>query len=439
MENTVEGNQKLVTPKATHQEDLISTPIKPISKIEKKTPSIYKTKKLLIIVTVSILMCLGVIIYKSAINKSEINSRLIQTKTAVFQDEGPLNTPSPISTPKTTELDIVTTAQVTQITPKSILKTCIKWNPGNYVLVDLFNNPNRLDSLLSEMGNNFKGVEVPVLWSKIETSEGVYDFQYIDSIMNSVKASNKQVFFFVSERAFNSDILPVPEYIVTDKKYGGGAYKFSGNGQIAAVWNEAVQLRFFELIRKLGERYDSQINFEGIIFPESALNITPLPIGATQENYSKYVLRRVEIAKQAFPTSIVLQGFNWGLEKIIPQHAMENKVGFHGPDLVPDSQRLTTKKRIPAYDFYPEYSGKIPLAVDVQSPVLKHNGEWGDFSLEEIYKMGVETLKVNYIFWADLNWGKNYKNFSEINKFISEKGGNFQNVSCPSSIGVCCN
>jgi hypothetical protein len=342
--------------------------------------------------------------------------------------------------------------------PTSSPLSCTKWHPGHYALLsadsdkklfttdptkladyaDLNWNESYLTTFLSGLGDNFKGVEIPVIWRTVERSKDIYNFDYTDAAMRAAEKSNKRVFFFVTERNFNSTNRPVPDYLYQDAQYGGGAYNFSGAGQVAAVWNSAVQQRFYELIKKLGERYDNQNNFEGIIFPESALNISPLPAGATVANYSSYLKGRIETAKKYFPTSIVLQGFNWGYEDVIPQNSLTQGAGFHGPDLIPDIGRKSSQKRISAYTYYPLYAGKIPLAADVQSPELKPTGSLGDFTLESIYQMGTGTLKLNYIFWAVFEWGPKYFNFSDIKPFINGKNGEIKNTACPSAIAPCC-
>jgi hypothetical protein len=342
--------------------------------------------------------------------------------------------------------------------PPPILTTdCTKWHPGHYALLSLDSdkklfstdpakltdyarlnwNEQNLTNFLTGLGNNFKGVEIPVIWRTVEKSKDVYNFDYIDTAMRAAHQSDKQVVILLTERNFNSASRPVPDYLYSEE-YGGGAYAFSGKGQVAAVWNSAVQQRFYELIKKLGERYDSQNNFEGVIFPESALNISPLPTGATVANYSSYLLGRVAAAKKYFPTSIIFQGFNWGYEDVIPKNALTASAGFHGPDLIPDSERNAAQKRISAYSYYPSYAGKIPLAADVQAPELKPQSSLGNFTLDGIYQMGVDTLKLNYIFWAVFEWGPNYYNFSNIKPFINSKNGEIKNTTCPSAISPCC-
>lgn len=336
--------------------------------------------------------------------------------------------------------------------------SCTKWHPGHYVFVstgsdkkffstdpakvtDYVNlnwDESYLSNFLSGLGDNFKGIEIPVLWRSIERSENVYDFTMIDAALRAAKTSNKQIFLFLLERSYNSPNRPIPDYLYNDSKYGGGAYSFSGGAQVAAVWNDEVQKRFYALIKKLGERYDGNANIEGIIFPESALDISPAPAEATTEKYDAYIKGRIEAGRQSFPNSQVFQGFNWGSENIITSNAIANKSGFHGPDLIPDTERKIGKKRTPAYNYYPLYAGKIPLASDVQSPQLKPNGDWGNFTLEGIYSMGVDTLKLNYIIWSVFEWGPNYYNFSDIKPFVNSKNGEIKNTACPSAIAPCC-
>jgi hypothetical protein len=369
-------------------------------------------------------------------------------------------TPPPTPTPVLKPVPVIPPTPTPAPTPAPTPKTeiCSKWHPGHYALLSadsdkkLFSSDPKtltdyanlnwdesyLTTFLSSLGDNFKGIEIPVIWRTVERSKDVYNFDYTDAALSAAKKSNKRVFFFITERNFNSTNRPVPDYLYQDAQYGGGAYAFSGAGQVAAIWNPAVQQRFYELIKKLGERYDSQSNFEGIIFPESALDISPLPTGATVANYSAYLKGRIETAKKYFSTSIVLQGFNWGYEDVIPQNSLTQGAGFHGPDLIPDTGRKSTQKRISAYTYYPLYAGKLPLAADVQSPELKPSGSLGDFTLDSIYQMGTDTLKLNYIFWAVFEWGPKYFNFSDIKSFIDGKSGEIKNTTCPSAIAPCC-
>ena len=83
-------------------------------------------------------------------------------------------------------------------------------------------------------------------------------------------------------------------------------------------------------------------------------------------------------------------------------------IGIGGPDLVPDQGRNQARQRIPTYEFYPLYAGKMPLASNVEAPeymtTLKSGMSFGDFTPESICNMGVSTLKLNYIFWYPCEW-----------------------------------
>ena len=166
------------------------------------------------------------------------------------------------------------------------------------------------------------------------------------------------------------------------------------------------------MIHALGDRFDSEPSFEGIVLPETALAVPLKSQGLTEKSYMHALRTQIAAASEAFPHSVVLQQVNWlhgererqvKLFEELADFCYQVGAGCGGPDLVPDRQRAADRPRIPAYEVYPKYAGRIPLGVDVQVP--QYTG-WagsrfeGELTPAAIHDMGHNTLKLNYIFWS---------------------------------------
>lgn len=337
--------------------------------------------------------------------------------------------------------------------------TCRKWNPGHYILITSLESAKEVESIIANPGNNIKGVQVAYLWRNLEHKKGVYDFTSIEEHLNIVKKYNKQLFIVLGDRVFDANEKPVPDYLYLEQQYNGGVEPLINGGSVARIWDAAVMERCNRLVEELGKKFDNDSNFEGLAFEESSLGINVKTAkGYSPESYADALFSRIEAAAKAFPNSSVLMYMNWfphELKKVI-EYLPKDGIGLGGPDLVPDEGRFGYKERIPAYNYYPKYSGVIPLGTAVQSENLVRP-EWflgecrmhpfnaickkdkygnyekrkGDFTLEGFWHMGVNTLKLNYIFWASVEDKKyKYRFRNDILPFINAKGGKI-NDECP--------
>ena len=227
-----------------------------------------------------------------------------------------------------------------------------------------------LNQFIGNLGTSFQGIEISTVWRMLEPSKDNYDFSFIDEALDVVNQNDKHLILLLAVRLFSDAFLPVPDYLAEDPQYGGGYAPFGNGGLTTAFWNENVLERFCKLIRELGRRYNGSDSFEAIAFSESAFGFgsDPVPAGYMSEKYVAYLQERVEVAREAFPNTLVKQGFNWGHTGIIPEHSYNHFTGFHGPDVVPDDERYPTKNRIAAYEYYEQYAGILPMSCDVQSP-----------------------------------------------------------------------
>lgn len=326
----------------------------------------------------------------------------------------------------------------------------IKWHPGHYALpldhtfLTMNKNPavaEKFELFVASLPVEIIGVQGGAYWSMLESEKDLYDFSLIKTQLQICAKYKKYFFCTISEKQFGAIKNPVPDYIVTDLEYHGGLAPFrDGHGSQARIWDPAVLNRFNKLISEIGKRFDQEPYFEGIEFVETSLNIDYNIERFDPADYITALKQRLASAKKAFPTSVVIQETNWlpgaSKEQMADffQFCKEEGVGIGGPDLIPDTERIPERPRIPAYEFFPKYAGEMPLASDVQSPQYQGyvgNKIIGTLTTEGIYDMGVNTLKLNYIFWGVCDWKNTNFTFSrDVIPYIKYMKGKI-NTKCP--------
>ncbi len=296
-----------------------------------------------------------------------------------------------------------------------------RWNPGHYILpIEL--SQDEVVSILADPENRIRGVQVGVKWSVLEPAKDQYDFSMIEHYLDVVRPYGKQIFLQLMDRTFRRE-TPVPDYLLSSE-YGGGREPWKNRpGYVARFWDPAVLNRFNKLVAKLGERFDSDPNFEGIIFPESALDVDHPAVGLSKQSALAAMKSRIKTAVSAFPQAVVIQYVNYpsdGLAEII-EYCYQVGAGIGGPDLVPDEGR--TGARIPAYAYYSNYAGKMPLASAVQPPNLIKNSPKGNFTMDGFWRMGLDTLRLNYIFWGGVKGSRyQFQFITDILPYIRAQG-----------------
>jgi hypothetical protein len=320
---------------------------------------------------------------------------------------------------------------------------CVKWTPGHYVLpTRKFGNIDQ-EGFIASLDKNFKGLQIVMTWRELEPEKDRYDFKKIENMLAILNKYDKQLFLQIAERSFKSGYKPIPDYLYEEPEYEGGAEPFRKDlhkGSVARIWNPNVLIRFNKLLHALGNRFDGDPAFEGLNFPETAIGIDYKK--ARNFSKSKYLAslkQRLYAAKQAFPHSVVIQYVNYLAKKDLEafiRFCYETGIGIGGPDLVPDTGRHKHKARIPAYQYYPSYAGKMPFGMAVQSPNFTHKK--GVFTLDAFWDMGIRTLKLNYIFWNSVEGKQFTHSFSrDIAPYIKKKSGKINTV-CPENIAPCC-
>jgi hypothetical protein len=183
----------------------------------------------------------------------------------------------------------------------------IKWNPGHYMASNSNLEPgeqlvaqpagtwNRFLSEINQLNNqdNVVGYTALVYWSALEPAQDKYDFSQISALLSYLKTHfNKPkhlVLVVMPGKNSTTDARgAIPGYISNSPMYGpspiAGSYGWwggKGNGvtAVAALHRPAVMERWIKLHEKLGAAFNSDPNFEAIMFAE-----TSWVIGASKNN-----------------------------------------------------------------------------------------------------------------------------------------------------------
>jgi hypothetical protein len=268
----------------------------------------------------------------------------------------------------------------------------------------------------------FAGAQLKYTWRELEPERDHYDFSALQKDWEFLKSKGKRLFVQLQETSFDAKNRLVPDYLLQDPQFHGGAdkqYNIENDdeskaeigGWVARRWDAAVRTRFHKLLFALGKAFDGKI--EGINLPETAVEFGMsgklFPKGFTPAIYRDATLLNMTALKKAFPKSVVMQYANFMPSEWLPEnnkgylnsvyaHAKRLKIGVGGPDLMPykPGQMKHAYPRIRAH------FGAAPTGVAVQDGNYSHkNPKTGKpITLNEIVGFAKGYLKVNYIFWC---------------------------------------
>jgi hypothetical protein len=267
----------------------------------------------------------------------------------------------------------------------------------------------------------FAGAQIKYTWRSLETAKGVYDFSAIAEDLAFLKGKGKGLFLQIQDVSFVASIKNVPDYILKDVTYHGGAspqYAFSDDndskpvvaGWVARRWDPAVAERFHLLLTALGKRFDGQV--EGIALPETSVDFGSTgkyyPAGFSPATYPAAIKANMSAAKSAFMNAVVIQYANFmpgewlpwddkGYLASIYEHAKMIGAGAGGPDIIPYRKGQMNH----AYHFATLYKSSIIIAFAVQEGnYAQTNANTGKkMTINDIYEFATRELGVRYIFW----------------------------------------
>lgn len=267
-----------------------------------------------------------------------------------------------------------------------------------------------------------EGAQVTYSWRQLEPERDAYDFGPVREDLAFLASKGKRLFVQLQDVTFSESRINVPRYLLSDARYGGGAYKqyrVEGDdegravhaGWMARRWDPAVQERFHKLLFALGREFDGRV--EGINFAETSSGVGHsgrlFPKGFTFEVYRDGIITNMRALRRAFPRSVVMQYANFmpgewlpgedrGYLRAVYKAAKELKVGVGGPDLMPHRRGQLNH----SYPLIRDASAVVPAGIAVQ------DGNYAEpdprtgkpATVAELLKFATEYLRVDYIFWC---------------------------------------
>ena len=296
-----------------------------------------------------------------------------------------------------------------------IVTTPVKWHPGHYY--SLMEHGKNSSWYLSMVYKELKatpalrGVQIRYSWAELEPTEGVYNFSQIAKRLSELSAINKRLIIMLDMRTFGPLKELIPDYVKTNA-YEGGVFIYDSlnndhQGYNIKLWNTHVHDRLVELIRALGNQFNSDTHFEGIGITETAIGDPIKPLTSTQINgYYANMLSLQQQMRNYFPNTMTFQFTNYPrpiLESFIGR-LEEMGTGLGGPDTFLEEPGLHyTKAPQGVYNYYHKLSGIVPLTPSVMSGNYKNSRTDGSGykpNVSELLAFARDKLKANYIFWT---------------------------------------
>ncbi|MFG2712060.1 hypothetical protein ACGFX2_16105 [Streptomyces goshikiensis] len=259
------------------------------------------------------------------------------------------------------------------------------------------------------------GVQLVVPWKALEPQKDQYDFSAVEEALTYLQARHKKLFVQVQDRFFSAAVR-IPDYLLTDPVYDGGAAPTTNEnglgpgeqGAVAAQWNPEVRRRFQSLLQALADRFDGRL--EGVNLPETAtqVDLDKDRSGYTDESYFRAELDNMAFGAKAFKRTQFVQYVNFwpgewnndhGYMERTFEFAKAHGVGLGGPDVLPNRPAQMEN----SYPFFERYRGQLPLvAMAVQEPDFEYtNPATGKpYTKEEFVDFGGRRLGADVMFWA---------------------------------------
>ncbi|MEV0990780.1 hypothetical protein [Streptomyces sp. NPDC049949] len=259
------------------------------------------------------------------------------------------------------------------------------------------------------------GAQVVVPWKALEPQKDQYDFSAIEEALAVLQSRHKKLFVQVQDRFFSAPTR-LPNYLLTDPAYAGGAAPTTNEsglgpgepGAVAAQWVPEVRQRFQSLLKALADRFDGRL--AGVNLPETATQVDPAKdrSGYTDESYFRAELDNMAFGAKVFKRTQFIQYVNfwpgeWNNDHGYMEKAFEfakaHGVGLGGPDVLPNRPAQMEN----SYPFFERYRGKLPMvAMAVQEPDFEYtNPSTGKpYTKEEFVDFGGRRLGADVMFWA---------------------------------------
>jgi len=266
------------------------------------------------------------------------------------------------------------------------------------------------------------GAQLKYTWRELEPERDRYEFGEITRDLAFLEEHGKQLFIQLQDVSFEEGRINVPEYLLTDPTFHGGAalkYEFEDedanipviDGWVARRWDSTVIERFDNLFRALAEEFDGRI--AGLNLAETSIGFGGSgkfhPPGFSFDAYFEGIKELMSSARRAFHESDVIIYANFmpgeelpdedsGYLKGVYEHANRIGCGVGGPDLLPQRwfQRHNSLPLIAQ-----RASGSIAgMAVQHGNLEDRNRTTGARVTVQELYEYARDELRLNYIFWG---------------------------------------
>lgn len=279
----------------------------------------------------------------------------------------------------------------------------------------------------------FKGAQIVYTWRSLEPIKNQYDFSAIREDIEYLNSlGGKKVWIQLQEKSFSPNTKNMPDYILEDPIYLGGAIKqsmFSAPerdpnkphtddeyGWVSKMWEKPVRDQFQKLIIELGKEFDGKI--EGINFSESSIDIgtekpdgtTVFPTDFSPKNYVDAIRSNIQVLAKAFKKSTPMVYLNFLPDEWLPwddkgymsglfAEAQKLKMGIGGPDLMPYRKSHMNQ----TYGFFHTYPNTLVKGMAVQDGNLNQNNSKTKKknTVADILDFAENYLGLDYIFWVE--------------------------------------
>ena len=300
--------------------------------------------------------------------------------------------------------------------PDSSLESRSVARPANYIF---FRRDHQRVAEPSFLDNeNLVGAQLTFTWRQLEPERDRYHFDELRIQLAFLRQHGKRLVVQLQDDSF-SDSIFVPEYLVRDTAFHGGAAReydpddksrATFGGWAARRWDPAVRARFAKLLDALGREFDGRL--EGIVLPETAIGMgvdSLRPKDFTFDGYAKGIQEITTAMRRAFPHSCVivygnfmpgewLPGDDKGYLRAVYAHAESVGAGVGGPDLLPHARAQRNHS-------YPLIAARRPgivagIAVQDGNLTARNPQSGSQVTVQELYRFAKDELRLDFIFWG---------------------------------------
>lgn len=268
----------------------------------------------------------------------------------------------------------------------------MKHNPGNYVaMMRRFSDHTYMAAAVTS--GLLRGIKKRYAWRTLEPREGVYDFRSIAADLQFCLERGLQLVVYIEDKTF------IPEHAVPT--YLEHLSQPGTHGYTAIRWDPVIIGRFNELIRRVGQYFNSHPAFEGVAIEETAPSLSDALLdkfGYTPELYANAYSVVIENGLYSMPDSKFFWTPNFMprntsgglLDMIVKEFADAPGFVFGGPDALPDNEAL--KKRT-----WWIYTGNpdVTKCIEVSPGCYNTAG----LTAQAAHDFSVDVLGVSYLFW----------------------------------------